>query len=1588
MRLQALPAWPVVVDTICVAVVLSTVLISLLQLIVAWVKSTRGGHIQLSESFEPKSKKELFETKLLYHVAKETPEDGEPVEVASFWKGVSPYKPFLLLKLLLQMIFAKALLTSVTFSSLAIQIVETVESPPYRGESWLYFLRFTTVSLTNIHLVALSTHYLITRNLNRHASLTKHICTISSILLFHWYFQTLGQYLWLSTNVHIPWTGYTSLGLTFLQTVISGLIPVGPKLWVDMTMIYTKAVRAKVEDSAATTFGGNLIEETSCSIFERLMFTFVYPMIIKTAKMHQVDIQDLPALQAEMRTQNMYHEFMGPKTAEGIRWKRHPTLSLLWTVWWPQRRAVGKALIFMFALCPLWYLPHICLQQILSILDDHTAVRWSAVAFAALMVFAKIGNMIITMQQYNMKLLTRNLFAIPEKKEGDKAVHTKADILNLISSDASSVQRVGWTFTNLFRSAVEMGLGCSYVWILLGPSGLCGLSTLILTCPPAYLLTRWEYSVFEKRLAIRDERVSLMQEAVQAISMIKMMATERFWYRRINRVREREFKKLIQAQVLGYISVLLYSAAPTVIVIVAFAHYTLVAKNELTATIAFTSIAVFDELRPALLDLPSSVAELLQEILGARRIANFLTTEDVEYFTDTTFNPSDPSTSEDGPLYIVGTVAWDVSKVYLASPSNPTADASSDNSENSKIGFRLMDLDIKFPRGKLTLVAGKFGSGKSLLLLALLGEARLVEGKISYMVSPIMDPQKIDKNDWSLFKNGVAYAPQTPWLLSQSIRDNILFGLPLDMERYRFVCFATGLMPDLELLEDADLTEIGERGKLLSGGQKARVSLARAVYSRASVLLLDDVISAVDAQTSQHIIKHCFSSSLMSGRTVILASHAVESLASLAAHAIYLDDGRCLWQGSGRQLLETGHMAHLKSESRSPSRLPSRLPSRERLKAEPKINRKDKKKGEKPGSLDVQAAKGNFEIREAIPKTPKQLVIEEERAVGAVDLIHWKNLLKLNGNGVYWGAAFTLMMAAVLTPVCERKVLSFRLHVFSWTQSTAYSVSGVIHGQMLESMLHAKMLFFTKTRAGSIIQRFGKDLNDILDCSNLLTEMIEGGMNIIISLISVSVYGGWTFCIVTILLLVAAWTPGKWYRASSRQVRRLQAVLPGPINAIYGETVAGATVIRAFGAQSVFIDELLRWSNMKITATIWTVAIARWLFLSLQVMDVIVRITALSLLLARASTTGAVAGFVLTFAGSISTYVNWMLVHLRNFELKGVSLERTSEYRTLPREDGTKLLADDTRYATDRQELDEEEDQLLGSWPEYGELKVEGLCARYGPDMPEILHDVTFKVKGGERIGIVGATGGGKSTLAKAFFSFVDITKGKIEIDGQDISTIPLGVVRSKLGIIAQDPILLSGSLRLNLDIEGKYSDEQLYTALRQVKLLKQSDSCPDLLSNDLTSSSTETSSQQENIFSNLDFEVKGGGENLSAGQRQLVVLARALLKRHRVLILDEATASIDSATDAEISRVVHEEFTNATVLIIAHRLRTIMPCSNILLMNKGNLIQQGSPLGLIHREGPFQDLCMAAGEEEYKHLIALAEEHDPSNKGDLVDLS
>nr|XP_019009148.1 ABC transporter ABCC.6 [Kwoniella pini CBS 10737]OCF47929.1 ABC transporter ABCC.6 [Kwoniella pini CBS 10737] len=1626
MASSSLP-WSKIVNGLTISILLISLLWSFFIFIGNWSKGNKKGKIKLKDDDYGGSivtKKDELRSRLLNQVNGELSEDGEPVQVIEFWQKTLIPRWSLVLTIL---------------TNIGLQVYTAINIHPDMSDP-LGFVTFLSEGITSMYLLCLTAAYALNnKNLAKHKSLTYHIFILSSVLLSHVYLHTIGEYIFsdIKRYSYTKWVQFTHLGLITVQVLICGNIPIGPKLYTDLKQIYSQATKIALQEDP--TIGnlhkskGNVIASQSSSIFSQLIFTFVFDVISENYMKDQIDIIDLPATEADVRSQKVYHQVMNSKYNLIARWKNHKTWSILYTFWWPQRGSVVKAFLMSMVCCPLWYIPHVCLQHILSILDDPNSSRHGAIAFASLMVIIPFGGKVLNMQQQSLqeayvgprinahtsfllfqKVLTRNLFASNEKEDGGKAVQTKADILNLISTDAASVQAIGWTVSELFRAILELACGCIYIWMLLGPSGMWGFATLIFTCPPAYFLTKWEYQVFEKRLAIRDERVSLMQEAIQAISMIKMMATEKFWFKRINDVRKREFKKLISASLIGFTSSLLYSAAPTILIVVSFAHYTLVAKQQLTATIAFTSIAVFDELRVALFNLPSTIAALLQDILGAKRIATFLRTEDVQYLSEPA---DDGSEIEEDVLYIKGTIAWDNATVYDDTLSGNSDDTTA---SNNNVGFQLQNLDVEFPKGKFSLVAGKFGSGKSLLLLALLGEAQLIEGKVSYAVSPIKDPAQISNTDWSLIKRAVAYVPQTPWLLSQSIRDNILFGLPLNIDRYRAVCFATGLLPDLELLEDADLTEIGERGKILSGGQKARVSLARAVYSRASTLLLDDVISAVDAQTSKHIVQHCFNSPLMSGRTIIIASHAIESLAPLAVHSIYLDNGRCIFNGTGRELLNSEHMSHLKTESRLPSRLPSRMPSFADSSTQPPVHSIPLREAFSPGleknevsEKSIKQAE-NFEIRESIAKTPRQLILEEHRVSGTVDLQHWKNLLKLNGGGIYWTILTFIIITSTLLPVAERSVLSlwtgkdgsrdtFAAHSIVFWVSLYAGVSTFgsrqllskytdtlscsshhhlqTHDQMLESMLRSKMLFFTRTRAGSIVQRFGKDL-----VRERLTSI--AGSLVIVSLISVSIYGGWLFAVVVVGLIVAAWAPARWYRSTSRQIRRLGAILPGPINAIYGETVAGTSVIRAFGAQSIFIDDLMRWTNMRVTAVVWTIAVGRWLYFSLQMFDTFLKITALTLILSTSSATGATAGFVLTFVGSISSDLTWILIQMRNFEWKGVSLERSSEYRTLEREDGPGLKSDDNsipQWSFDEEDITENYQDDLFAWPDKGAIEVEDLCVSYGPDMPDILHDVSFKIQGGERVGIVGATGGGKSTLAKAFFSFVDITKGKIEIDGKDISQIPLGQVRSKLGIIAQDPILLSGSLRLNLDIEGKYSDEQLYDALHQVQLLKKKgisaispthDDSNDTLVEHIGYHGKSDQQQQDNIFKNLDYEIKGGGENLSAGQKQLVVLARALLKKHRVLILDEATASIDSATDAEISRVVHEEFKNATVMIIAHRLRTIMPCSKILVMDKGLVIQQGSPIELINIEGKFKDLCLAAGIEEYEHLVSLAENH------------
>ncbi|KAL7420090.1 hypothetical protein Q5752_005055 [Cryptotrichosporon argae] len=1474
------------------------------------------------------TRKDVLARALLDNLDHSVAAEGEIVGLAAFWTRARVLKAVALVPVA---------------ASVAIQAWSSVDAVRAHAPTVVLLHEAAELVMSLTILLIMATNA-VTASLSTHKSLTICAALLSGVSVSTRFLSTFGPLLYYAP-LSAPPRAFAQMAAVVLQTCILVNVRLAPGVHDDLVNLYSSAARKALLASPATETAAADESNTNAlyhaSILSRTLLAFTIPLVHKIAAHDQIDVTDLPAICRDLRAQVYIPHVVDPSkpVIEG----RNPTTGLLKRLVRAERGQFLLMAAIIMLETPLWYVPHFCRQQILKSLDAGLEWRATAAAYSVVHVVGTFGIILLRRQSKSLavrqmqprvrlhvryllfqKLLTRNTLATPDDDDDNtqagnkgiksKVVHSKADLLNLISVDALRLATMPFDLVDLAFNQLQMLCGCTYVWFLLGWSGAAGLATVALIYPLAYLLSRWQYRLSDKQLALSDKKLGLMQEAIQAISMIKMMAAEWFWYRRISDVRNEQFRYDIYARALGTCAALLYGLAPIMVVLVAFAHYTLVAGHTLTPSVAFTSLAVFAEVQPALISLPREFASLLQQVLAARRIGAFLLSTDIEPLSASASTPLDPSAD----LRMRGTIAWDVT------------------AERTPKGFALQDVDVTFPRGQLTLIAGKFGSGKSLLLLGLLGEARLIDGEVSYAFSHVLKADELDS--WDLIPDGVAYCPQMSWLQSLSICENIQFGLPLNVERYQAVLHACGLLPDLHILEDGDLTEIGERGKILSGGQKARVSLARAVYSRASTLVLDDVISAIDAQTSKHILDHCFKSPLMAGRTIIIASHAVEALAPIAPTT-------------------------------------------------PSTSTTGGSYGEPRQEMEIQPAEASslemvpYDIKAQTPKTPRQLVVEEEKVKGNVDIRLWFALKKLTGNNLFWAITSVLMVITALLPVVYQKVLEqwttkvdipqrelvFWLGLYAglrvaavvldsifslWRFLGAIRATKLTHSRMLEHVLRSKMVFFTKTRAGSIIQRFG----------------------LLIYVITVCVSGGWQFAIIIVLATAAVWRPCRSHRMAVRQCRRLEAVIPGAVNAIYGEVLAGTAVVRAAGAQSIFLNELCGHFNVRTNTQVWQSYLVSMLYINMRVIDTVLRTTVLILLLANPRTTGASAGFTLTFASSISLGLHAFLWNLLALEQQGVSLERTQEYCSLPMEDGEPLNPDDPQDTDAAGHVIDTPAQ----WPSAGAIEARDLRVRYAPDLPDILHGVSFSIQGGQRVGIVGATGSGKSTLAKAFFSFVDVTGGHIDIDGIDTASVPLGTLRSRLGIIAQDPVLLSGSLRLNLDLEGVFKDEQLFEALHHVQLLKaprnDGDAGSDASSDTAVDTGNAGGSGNINVFANLDYEIKSGGENLSAGQRQLIVLARALLKRHKVLILDEATASIDSATDAEISRVVHQEFVGTTVLIIAHRLRTIMPCSKILVMDNGTLIQQGAPTELIKMPGKFQDLCKAAGPEEFDHLLSLAQ--------------
>ncbi|KAJ7691594.1 P-loop containing nucleoside triphosphate hydrolase protein [Mycena rosella] len=1339
---------------------------------------------------------------------------------------------------------------------------------------------------------------------------------------------------------------YAVLAIYIVACVGAWTTPLGPPLHYPPSAIYSPKTVAAVTNTDEE----NVTGVVGASPWDVLFFSYTTKVVMLGNTAASLEIGDLPIVPASMRATYNYASMKAATRDIKLyfaSWRPTPGSGATLAYRLLRVNIYGLTAQFLLAASSavLFYAPPFFLRMLLTYLEEdpareNTAWGWVWVfsLFSTNVVSYLLTGQLWSLSTTTLQVRLRNqlntvLFAKTlvrkdaevEKKDDEDDFSSKAQIMTLMTTDVDRVSEFAW---HLFTLVDPRGL--DFLYNLLGVSCLFGLAVTCLFLPLNHFAGKIVVGAQDNLMKARDERVALMNEILGGIRMLKFMAWERSFEKRVIQVREKE----LRFQKLNYTIEVLWNAiwngSPMLVTLVSFWHYAVVRGEVLDPATAFTSIigkpgaysdddVVFNEMKFALNALPETLINLLQSLVSLRRIEKYLGTAEVSAVL-----PLEQQTQT--IAFQSCTVTWPQDRAAASASISATPSAAS----TPRHKFVLVDLTLQFPPGALSLVCGKLGSGKTLLLLALLGEADLLTGQMLCPRSPpnalaAFTDVHISKEEW-VVQGICAYVPQAAWLRNASIKENILFSLPYDEERYQLTLEVCALVADLEILEDGDEAEIGERGVNLSGGQKARVSLARAVYSRASILLLDDVLSAVDAHTAHHLYHSCLRGELMQGRTVILVSHHVQLCAPGAAYIVALDNGRVQFQGSREEFQSSGVMSGLVQSTTAG----------------------EEEKTEVALETVPEAVPGSDDSQSTEKTAPRKLIEEEARAVGRVARDVWATYIKACGGAGYWVLFVFIFVLAALGPVLENGWVSY------WSQGdtsksavyyiTVYAIvrlvlttlrwfvlyrgsihaSTVLYKRLLEAVLFANIRFHDTVSRGRVLNRFGKDFEGI--DSSLSDNFGRSTMYFISSIttiLTISFVGGVPFIIASIV------TGFFYYQDSTRS----------PLYSMYSETIAGVAILRAFGASSKFLRDMLRCVDTNSNPT--TGSGIRFNILSSGIMGVIALVAVLN-----GNIPASQAGFALAFANTITGDLLFLVRRFVGLEQSMVALERVKEYSELTREAPEFV-----------------EPRPPASWPSTGAIRCEDLVIRYAPELPPVLHSLTFDINPGEKVGILGRTGSGKSTLALSFFRFVEPTEGKILVDGLDISQVGLTDLRSKITIIPQDPTILSGSLRSTLDVFEEYEDAEIFESLRRVHLIP-SDGTPE----------EEASMVNQNMFRNLDSSVSEGGENFSTGEKQLLCMARAILKRSKILVMDEATASVDYATDSLIGETIRKEFAESTILTIAHRLRTVIDYDRVMVLDQGRIAEFDRP-GVLLRDAnsKFYALCKATGKEEFAVLRKMA---------------
>ncbi|KAM4624189.1 ATP-binding cassette sub-family C member 3 [Polymixia lowei] len=1196
------------------------------------------------------------------------------------------------------------------------------------------------------------------------------------------------------------------------------------------------------------------------------------------------------------------------------------------------------------------------LRLLISFTKQKDTPDWWGFALAFLMFFTAFLQTLILHQHFQycfvtgMKLRTAIIGAIYRKSlvitNAAKRSSTVGEIVNLMSVDAQRFMDLT-TFLNMLWSApLQIVLALYFLWQNLGPSVLAGVAVMVLLIPfnAAIAMKTRAYQV--EQMQYKDSRIKLMNEILNGIKVLKLYAWENSFRDKVLAIRQQELNVLRKTAYLGALSTMAWTSAPFLVALTTFAVYVTVDENNiLDAEKAFVSLSLFNILRFPLNMLPQVISSIVQASVSLKRIQDFLSHDEL--------NPDSvdrENTASDYSVTVVnGKFTW--------AKDDPPA---------------LHNINLMVPQGSLVAIVGHVGCGKSSLLSALLGEMEKLEGDVS-------------------IRGSVAYVPQQAWIQNATLRDNILFGKPYIEQRYRCVLEACALTPDLEVLPGGDMTEIGEKGINLSGGQRQRVSLARALYSEAEVYLLDDPLSAVDAHVAKHIFDNLIGpEGALCGKTRVLVTHGISFLPQVD-NIVVMVEGRVSEMGSHQELLkQNGAFAEflrnyaledIVEEDEATEELiedeelfPDDALSNhmDMVDNEPVVNEAKRKfirqisiisgDSENPRARSVRKhGCSQRKHSEPPPEKKKQsgrekLIQAETAETGRVKMKVFMEYVKAVGlllsvficflygcqnaaaiGANIWLSRWTNDATAgnrtrenVNTRVGVYAALGIAQGILVMISSFTLAMGNIgaarkLHFNLLDNKFHTPQSFFDTTPLGRVINRFSKDIYVIDEALPSTVLMFLGTFFISLSTMIVIVASTPIFAVVVGPLAFMYIFVQRFYVATSRQLKRLESVSRSPIYSHFSETVTGSSIIRAYGRCPAFV----LMNDMKVDENQKSyypgIVSNRWLGVRVEFIgNCIVLFAALFAVIGKAKLDPGLVGLSVSYALQVTMSLNWMVRMTSDLESNIVAVERVKEYSETKTEAPWEV--EDTKPPSD--------------WPLEGNVEFRDYSVRYREGLDLVLKNLTLNVKGGEKIGIVGRTGAGKSSMTLCLFRLLEAAGGEITIDGVKISEIGLHDLRSKLTIIPQEPVLFSGTLRMNLDPFEKYSDEEVWKALEHSHLQKFVTNQP----------------------AKLELECSEGGENLSVGQRQLVCLARALLRKTRILILDEATAAIDLETDDLIQSTIRTQFEGSTVFTIAHRLNTIMDYTRVLVLDKGQIAEFDTPTNLISQRGIFYGMAKDAG--------------------------